>query len=226
MYGAKVGPGFPLFPDRQGHVMPKLAMIARIRQGLRVGGVQVQRVDRHGIMRERYWGHVLRVSGAQMMALMGAMEHVIKLYGRWGSTAVGRYIQDAPLRRPPVSTDADSSTTTRGLEKRLAALETNLRTVIERTQELEARKVEIEAGKGLQEPDVPDVVNAKSGVLHRGLIEARADYQGTTWCGWRYRHQQVRPTGLHDAAAPKCERCFRSQLVDTSSSDDTGGGGE
>jgi hypothetical protein len=44
-------------------------------------------------------GHILRVAGAQFLARCGLDLYVIQLIGRWGSMAVAKYVQEAPLRR-------------------------------------------------------------------------------------------------------------------------------
>ena len=43
--------------------------------------------------------HCMRVSGAQLLARAGSDVQLIKLFGRWGSSSVERYIQEAPLAR-------------------------------------------------------------------------------------------------------------------------------
>ena len=44
-------------------------------------------------------GHALRVAGAQFMAVCGMDLYFIQLVGRWGSMAIARYVQQAPLAR-------------------------------------------------------------------------------------------------------------------------------
>ena len=47
--------------------------------------------------RDRDFEHVPRVAGAQFMVRAGIQELVVKLFARWGSDAILRYIQEAPL---------------------------------------------------------------------------------------------------------------------------------
>ena len=46
---------------------------------------------------EKFGEHAMRVSGAQFFAKKGYELFVIQLLGRWGSMAVSRYVQTAPL---------------------------------------------------------------------------------------------------------------------------------
>ena len=46
---------------------------------------------------ERFGEHVFRVSGAQFLSRRNVQVYLIQLLGRWGSDAVFRYIQEAPL---------------------------------------------------------------------------------------------------------------------------------
>jgi len=50
-----------------------------------------------GTAKQRFCGHVMRVAGAQAFARADIPLNIIQLIGRWGSKAVERYVQDAPL---------------------------------------------------------------------------------------------------------------------------------
>ena len=55
----------------------------------------------HGEPLPRFGEHVCRVSGAQFLSRLGYSLEAIQLIGRWGSDAVKRYIQEAPLAATP-----------------------------------------------------------------------------------------------------------------------------
>ena len=48
---------------------------------------------------------VCKVSGAQFLSRMGYSLEDIQLIGRWGSDAVKRYIQEAPLAATPMNSE-------------------------------------------------------------------------------------------------------------------------
>ena len=64
-------------------------------------GVPLQKALPDGTLAEKISGHLARVMGAQWLASRGVSYLMIQLLGRWGSAAVLRYIQDAPLLSSP-----------------------------------------------------------------------------------------------------------------------------
>ena len=65
--------------------------------GRRQAGEPLVRADGLGRECHRFHGHALRVTGAQFLARAGLELLLIQLFARWGSAAVLRYVQQAPL---------------------------------------------------------------------------------------------------------------------------------
>ena len=91
----------PLFPQSDGNTATKYMLVKNIRQTLEAGGLETTLTDDGGKLVEKYSGHCLRVSGAQFLAAAGVQVALIQLLGRWSSSAVERYIQQAPLSMVP-----------------------------------------------------------------------------------------------------------------------------
>ena len=85
--------GFPLFPDMHGNVCTKDGVTRSVRIAAACLGQPLR--DAGGLY--LHTGHALRVTGAQGLARAGLSEHQISLLARWGSSAVLRYIRNAPL---------------------------------------------------------------------------------------------------------------------------------
>ena len=75
-------------PDRVGRMVSKLAVVHAFRQVASCTGM----AGYTGIT-----GHSPRVTGAQMFAKAGIPEWRVQLFGRWGSTAVRRYLREVHL---------------------------------------------------------------------------------------------------------------------------------
>ena len=86
-----------LFPVHDGTTMSKDATILAIRLCAQITGADMSYVDARGRTRQSFGGHALRVSGAQFLARHGVDTYLVQLIGRWGSNAILRYIQQAPL---------------------------------------------------------------------------------------------------------------------------------
>ena len=86
-------PDLALFPDPEGKVCEKDAVVATIRAAAEALGLPAVSAD--GL--HLWGGHSLRVSGAQSLARAGLDTWLIQLLGRWGSDAVLGYIRAAPL---------------------------------------------------------------------------------------------------------------------------------
>ena len=83
----------PLFPCEDGGTCTKLDVVTAIRTAAISLGLNTERAD--GV--QLFHGHSLRKGGAQGLARLGLEVWVIMLLGRWGSSTVMRYIQEAPL---------------------------------------------------------------------------------------------------------------------------------
>ena len=84
-----------LFPDRNGGHFQKDSIIKMIRKVISLTKTALQRPGPRGSPMDKFGEHVLRVSGAQLMARAGIQLYIIQLIGRWGSMAVARYVQEA-----------------------------------------------------------------------------------------------------------------------------------
>ena len=93
----------PLFPGARGETLPKEAFVGHVRSTLLAAGIECSRPNEVGQLEERFQGHVLRVSGAQFLCMIGLPGHLIQMHGRWTSTSVLRYLQQAPLHSVPVA---------------------------------------------------------------------------------------------------------------------------
>ena len=86
-----------LFPTKAGNVMDKDSTVQAIRFCAQLTGADPTYTDARGRLRQSFGGHALRASGAQFLARHGVDTYLIQLIGRWGSNAILRYIQQAPL---------------------------------------------------------------------------------------------------------------------------------
>ena len=85
----------PLFPTASGGVLSKAQVVHAMREGIAATGAS-------GVQRQRVGEHVARVAGAQALARAGVDVSVIELIGRWGSSAVRCYVQQAALAVQPL----------------------------------------------------------------------------------------------------------------------------
>ena len=81
--------GGPLFPKLGGDPLTKKEMAAFFNDLANAAGVSDRRIT----------GHSARATGAMRMALAGHGLPKIKVFGRWGSAAVERYVREAILGR-------------------------------------------------------------------------------------------------------------------------------
>ena len=86
----------PLFPDMDGNTISKRA-VARLAQAVALFIHSIQMGDWPVDQIQQWAEHAFRVSGAQMFARAGVDLYLIQLLGRWGSRAIERYVQEAPL---------------------------------------------------------------------------------------------------------------------------------
>ena len=76
--------------------LQKVRLSSSYRETLRKAGVSTKG-DGKGIQRERFGGHVCRVTGAVWLYATLKELYLVQLFSRWGSMAVARYVQDSPL---------------------------------------------------------------------------------------------------------------------------------
>ena len=92
----------PLFPTASGEVLSKAQVVHALRVSIATTGTPLVAVDACGVHRQRFGEHVARVAGAQALARAGVDISLIELIGRWGSSAVRRYVQQAALAVQPL----------------------------------------------------------------------------------------------------------------------------
>ncbi len=85
-----------LFPTRAGEPLSKTT-VARLAEAAAMFLQTADMSDWPTDSVQSWAEHAYRVSGAQMFARAGLDLYLIQLLGRWGSRAIERYVQDAPL---------------------------------------------------------------------------------------------------------------------------------
>ena len=240
-------PDNPLFPNAQGKVLTKEGFILTIRSLLIALNIPLQRLGPDGKLRDRFSEHVLRVSGAQFLARRGMQLICIQLLGRWGSAAILRYIQDAPLAQLP---DAAKQAM---LNYSMARLQSEFKqksgqadrdTVLikkmvdEFNVHLDSAKAMIKRLAALESAPkaktIPRdmVLNTSTNCLHRILIVDKVNVENsTTFCGFLFFSSPCKifsPDGSIEGEA--CKRCnkifaryFEPWLAQDSSSSEEGG---
>ena len=182
----------PLFPSPSAEFLSKDQMITVIRTTLSSAQIQVTTTDQSGREQQLFAQHCLRVAGAQFLARKGVDLYVIQVLGRWGSRAVERYVQDAPITRlrslaqqvlPPcqVIHSVNQSCLQAETEKN-------------QLQELLERVIRLEKSISNPKPPLTSptanmwVFNPRSKFAHRNMRETM-NLQSEYWqtlCGWRY----------------------------------------
>ena len=101
----------PFIPTDDGQFPSKTDIMRIFSSAIAKTDTPLTRPGPHGEPLPRFGEHVCRVSGAQLSRLGYSLE-AIQLIGRWGSDAVKRYIQEAPLAATPNHLLAPQSTDT------------------------------------------------------------------------------------------------------------------
>ena len=94
-------PGAYLFPGAGGQQRTKLETAGLFNMVLSAAGLQTIYTDSAGHKRFVFGGHAARVAETTFLALRGVPVAIIQLIGRWSSTTVERYTQQAPLAVAP-----------------------------------------------------------------------------------------------------------------------------
>ena len=153
-------------------------------------GAELTRPDPQGRLLHRFNEHVCRVSGSQFLTRLGYPLETVQLIGRWGSDAVRRYVQEAPLSCPS------------GSSARLCINKTptqrTVRTMVKKYLETITSKFWVK--------------NTSTNVIHiSGAPEfSTENIHWHTLCGWRYgQAPHTRFWSLPEGN--QCQRCFRMQ---------------
>ena len=224
----------PLLPDRHGGVMTKVAFVTALRDLLQHVGIQVHVETDEGKKIPRFGGHSLRVSGAMMLASAQVPLHLIQLLGRWSSSAVERYTQNAPLVTLPslpagVFRQEDVSLppavhTPRGINPATPGLtpapSTPSAPAVVRQRDPRVPEVcnkvahleeEIAAIRALiKRPELSLVVRPRSQVVHKAIVEEQSNLPQVwqTKCGWAYGCSKFFRLQELDSGFQPCKKCF------------------
>ena len=237
---------FPLFPTEDGRTPGKHQMVAVFRRTIGAAGIPLEKQDGSGRWVPRFHGHVLRVSGAQMLAGAGVSTQLIQLLGRWKSTSVLRYTQDAGLAVVPdlphmVLNAADAQAVAPDSlapnavpsNQGLPASASTQPVVVEPlssfgevqdgvgTAAIDQLRVELGVLKeAVYRPPGAFVVHHRSRVAHIGCLYELSN-PPTSWktqCGWNYgRTNFLRVTEIVNPLR-QCRRCFHSDEEGSQSS--------
>ncbi|CAE7612791.1 unnamed protein product [Symbiodinium sp. KB8] len=188
-------PGAYLFPGAGGQQRTKLETAGLLNMVLSAAGWQTIYTDDAGHKRFVFGGHAARVAGATFLALRGVPVAIIQLIGRWSSTAVERYTQQAPLAVAP------------GIPAQALALPA-----------IDFVPAPVSAEKAVMPAATTThyVMNCRTRLLHKPAAEEaeteRAEWQAR--CGWPYGVRQF--FRLHDLPPNPslCRRCFPDTPVD------------
>ena len=155
-----------LFYGRQGGAITHLETIEVFRNAIASTGAELTRLGPQGQVLHRFNEHVCRVSGSQFLTRLGYPFETVQLIGRWGSDAVRKYVQEAPLScvsgssaRPSINRTPTHST---------------VRTMVKRYLETITSKFWVK--------------NTVAGAIHiSGAPEFSTEsIHWHTLCGWRY----------------------------------------
>lgn len=213
-------------------------------------GEPLQRADERGRMFQRFHGHVLRVSGAQYLAMAHVSVANIQLLGRWSSSAVERYTQQAPLiqlpnvvsqvvnqegQDPSLSASAASSSMVPAQQPevvRAAEVVQVNHTDNQSIQSLQGhlKEVALEVAQlksSIVHPDEVLVFRKRSNILHRAGIDETAN-DSSLWrsrCGWNYGCSVFFRAASVTSEFRKCRKCWPNLQVDGVASESTGSSG-
>ena len=236
-------PGAYLFPGAGGQQRTKLETAELFNMVLSAAGLQTIYTDTAGHKRFIFGGHAARVAGATFLALRGVPVAVIQLIGRWSSTAVERYTQQAPLAVAPgipaqaLAAGGDQPNAVLGpapaqLGQDSAATPGEPMVApgvpaVDFSAELPAIEfipVPISAEKAIAPTDQSTqyVMNCRTKLLHKPAADEntteRAEWQAR--CGWPYGVRQFFRLNDLPPAPSMCRRCFPDPTVDLEAPED------
>ena len=231
----RFGGTLPLLPDRSGRVISKYKFIDLLRNVLSCAGIPVVYHDEKGQEFHRFGGHCLRVSGAMMLAASGTPTSLIQLLGRWSSSAVERYVQQAPMTSVPSipanvlqGDQVEAFEVNRALDNQapstpgVRAISTDrppppsqqrdARAMQGIVTKLNAMESEIKMlSELIAKPDETLVVRHKSNIVHLASIDERQN-EPVTWhtrCGWYYGCKRFFRVSAVNDRQRRCQKCFQ-----------------
>jgi hypothetical protein len=201
----------PLFPDKDGKLVPKIKIIK----------AWMEHID------PEITGHSGRRSGAMWYARRGLPVHEIGLLGRWKSSAVFRYIEEA-LQEIPLNAGAHK---VESLEGTWAAPPTPASTPsIEVDKERAAPVPSTPKTKAVGvKPPGPDqcwaVSSGRNGRVSHRIRKASWNVSlaaWDTWCGWHFAERNVKVM-ITPKYLPGTNRCKKCEAAHQSRDKVTGG---
>ncbi len=246
------GAFFPLFPGDDGQVVSKYKTNVHLRAALNTAGITTTMQDANGYSHELYGGHSLRVSGAQFLAAAGVELSLIQLLGRWSSSAVERYTQQAALSivpqvpqqvlarssaiaqmgTPKVALNPMSSPSTPALKAPATPSGATTREptgdnrISHLQKQLASLQISMDALKAsIRKPDEVLIIRPRRHVVHKGITDEQANNPQVwkTQCGWSYGVSNFfRVQGI---APPyrHCAKCFYDAEIASSDHESEGG---
>ena len=188
----------PFIPTDNGQFASKNDIMKIFSSAISLTDTPLTRPGPHGEPLPRFGEHVCRVSGAQFLSRLGYSLEAIQLIGRWGSDAVKRYIQEAPLAATPNHILAPQSTDRPDI------------------QQLVRSELERLCNSWW-------ILNQHSNTAHIPAVPETA--QNTRWrtlCGWHYGSALYQKTFTRPTEN-LCRKCFKDTEEDdngTSSEDE------
>ena len=214
-FGTIRGPD-PLFPDLDGNVAQKAAVVQSLEQLMAEIGEDI--LDKAG--RRRFGGHSCRVSGSRFWAGLGMEVQKLQIFARWGSDVILRYVSDAPLAQVKIlartsspAALASSSASSSSADAKVCELGKIVQKLTSFVEDAVAdlrQLQDVVATRG-QVPRGDYVQNADSKCWHTVLDGGAETHpsQWRTWCGWRFglqAHLRARAIGADGATCGRCQR--------------------
>ena len=232
------GTQFPLFPDEEGRTASKQRFIEAVRLVIARTGTCMTRPGPDGQETQRFHGHCLRISGAQMLSSSGVELALIQLLGRWTSSAVLRYTQDSALLRVPSIPSqvlGGDGALCQPVQLRLAQPEQEespapsaAATVVKAARpkalasSFRALQAELEQVKqAIHRPPQTFVFRPRAKIIHKAS-EHETDNEPMRWrtpCGWNYGASTFLRTHSEQDGNRKCKKCFGLEESSSQSGD-------
>ena len=192
----------PLFPDKDGTQIQKVKMVKSWMDNIN----------------EELTGHSARRSGAMWYARKGLPVHEIGLLGRWKSSAVFRYIEEA-LQEIPLNTNV-MATTTGAQDRQMICPGTPVPGTpvanVAKFQEVQEDKEPAPQTRKAKKPEPPEqcwaVSTGRKGRTSHRVRRASWNLSlasWDTWCGWHFAEKNVKVTLSPKllASTSQCKRC-------------------
>jgi hypothetical protein len=209
---------FPLFPTANGQIMTHTELLLAVSEIIDFMGLKHFDLNKDGSLRRQFAEDLFRVSGAQMLARADIELYMIQLIGRWGSSAVTRYVQDAPLcRQGCIATQ---------VARHLDAMQDCKPPAMLFNIPAAAAPVQRQPTPSHQKGQLHFLKNENSGCLHY-LPSPHATTSTDLWttkCGKRYTNWSFRTFEQQPCTdCWLCTTCFNNNESDSSSSSSSSG---